>query len=59
MIRWQLQQDIVVNPRTRDPEHMMENLSVFDFELDHDDSMQLAYLNHPISKVCDDPRTIL
>jgi diketogulonate reductase-like aldo/keto reductase len=58
-LRWHWQQGIVVNPRTRDPAHMMENLSIFDFELDHEDMMTLSYLNHPISKVCGDPRLLL
>lgn len=59
VLRWHWQQGIVVNPRTRDPSHMMENLSIFDFQLDHQDMMTLAYVNHPMSKVCDDPRLIL
>ncbi|CAF3353590.1 unnamed protein product [Rotaria socialis] len=59
VLRWHWQQGIIVNPRTRDPIHMMENLSIFDFQLDHQDMMTLAYLNHPMSKVCDDPRLIL
>jgi diketogulonate reductase-like aldo/keto reductase len=49
----------VFNPRTRDPGHMMENISIFDFELDNQDMMTLSYLNHPMSKVCPDPRIIL
>ncbi|CAF1225850.1 unnamed protein product [Rotaria sordida] len=58
--RWDWQQDIVINPRTRNTTHMMENLSIFDFELDAQDMMTLAYLNHPtMSKVCGDPRLIL
>ena len=59
VLRWHLQQDIVVNPRTRDPTHMKENLSIFDFELDRQDMMTLSYLNHPTSKVCGDPRLLL
>ncbi len=58
IFRWHWQQGIVINPRTRDPTHMMENLSIFDFELDNEDMMTLSYLNHPISKVCPDPRLI-
>lgn len=59
ILRWHWQQGIVVNPRTRNPSHMMENMSIFDFELDNQDMMILSYLNHPMSKVCPDPRQIL
>ena len=58
--RWHWQQGIVINPRTRNSTHMMENLSIFDFELDVQDMMTLSYLNHPtMSYVCGDPRLIL
>jgi diketogulonate reductase-like aldo/keto reductase len=59
LYRWHVQQDVVINPRTRKPVHMVENLSIFDFQLDNQDMMTLSYLNHPISKVCGDPRLIL
>jgi diketogulonate reductase-like aldo/keto reductase len=59
ILRWHWQQGIVVNPRTRDSAHMMENMSIFDFQLDNEDMMILSYLNHPMSKVCPDPRLIL
>ncbi len=59
VFRWHWQQGIVINPRTRDTTHMMENLSIFDFQLDIQDMMTLSYLNHPMSKVCPDPRLIL
>ncbi len=57
--RWHWEQGIVINPRTRNSTHMMENLSIFDFELDIQDMMTLAYLNHPITKMGNDPRLIL
>jgi diketogulonate reductase-like aldo/keto reductase len=59
VLRWHWQQGIVINPRTRDPGQMMENLSIFDFELDNQEMMILSYLNHPMSKVCPDSRLIL
>lgn len=59
ILRWHLQQGIVVNPRTRDPTHMMENMNIFDFTLSHEQMMTLSYMNHPMSKVCPDPRLIL
>jgi diketogulonate reductase-like aldo/keto reductase len=39
--------------------HMIENLSIFDFELDIQDMMILACLDHPITKLANDPRLIL
>jgi diketogulonate reductase-like aldo/keto reductase len=58
--RWHWQQGIVINPRTSNSTHMMENLSIFDFELDVQDMMTLTYLKESkISKVCGDPRLIL
>jgi diketogulonate reductase-like aldo/keto reductase len=59
VLRWHWQQGNVVNPRTRDPAHMMDNMSIFDFELNNDDMMILSYLNHPKTKLCPDPRLIL
>jgi diketogulonate reductase-like aldo/keto reductase len=48
-----------MNPRTSDPVQMMENMSIFDFELDNQDMMILSYLNHPMSKICPDSRLML
>ena len=33
LLRWALDQDIVVIPGTGNPKHMLENLQVFDFSL--------------------------
>jgi len=59
ILRWHVQQGNVFNARTRVPAHMMDNLSVFDFQLDNEDMMTLSYLNHPMSKIRPDPRLIL
>jgi len=59
ILRWHWQQGVVVNPRTIDPTQMIENLSIFDFELDEDAMMILSYLNHTMSKICPDSRLIL
>ena len=59
VLRWHLQQGFVINPRTRDPTHMMENMNIFDFTLNIEQMMTLSYMNHPMSKVCPDPRLIL
>ena len=56
-LRWQVQQGIVVNPRTVDLEHMQDNLYVYDFELTDEEMEQIANIpkppNHP--KVFQDP----
>jgi 2,5-diketo-D-gluconate reductase A len=59
ILRWHWQQGIVINPRTCNPDQMKENLSIFDFDLDNEEMMILSYFNHPMSKVCPDPRLIL
>ena len=33
VLRWMLQQDIVMIPKTWDPNYLLENISIFDFEL--------------------------
>src|SRR5690625_452424 len=37
VIRWHLQHDFVVIPKSTNPKRQKENISVFDFELSHDD----------------------
>ena len=37
VLRWHVQNGLVAIPKSRNPERMAENLSVFDFELDADD----------------------
>ena len=58
ILRWHWQQGIVMNPRTSDPNQMLENLSIFDFELEREEMMVLSYMNHPMSKICPDSRLI-
>jgi 2,5-diketo-D-gluconate reductase A len=58
VLRWHWQQGIVVNPRTLYSTHMMENMAIFDFELDIEEMMTLSNINHPMSKLCPDPRLI-
>lgn len=55
-LRWQHQQDIVVNPRTENVEHMKENLDIFDFELKEEEMLNLASVSRPYNpKVCQNP----
>jgi diketogulonate reductase-like aldo/keto reductase len=45
MIRWQLQQQIVVIPKSSHPERIRENADVFDFQLSDEDMQTLAGLD--------------
>lgn len=51
-----------MNPRTKNIEHMKENLNVFDFELSEQEMTTIMNLpNKPAAgdnKVCDDPTLI-
>ncbi|WP_029042884.1 aldo/keto reductase [Cryocola sp. 340MFSha3.1] len=45
VLRWHVQNGLVAIPKSRNPERMAENLSVFDFELDSDDLSALDTLD--------------
>lgn len=45
IIRWLVEQDIIVLAKSVKPERMAQNLNVFDFELTKDDKSQIATLN--------------
>jgi diketogulonate reductase-like aldo/keto reductase len=45
MIRWSLQHDLVVIPKSSNPEHISENANVFDFSLSIEDMLKLDGLN--------------
>ncbi|CAJ1190321.1 oxidoreductase [Companilactobacillus crustorum] len=44
VLRWLLQQKILPLARSSNPEHMLDNLDIFDFELDRDDMLQISTL---------------
>lgn len=44
-LRWLIEQDIIVLPKTTKKERMVENISIFDFALDSNDKAQIAKLN--------------
>lgn len=44
-LRWHYQRDIVAIPRSSQKAHMMENLNIFDFELDKDDLKKIQTLD--------------
>ena len=45
IMRWDLQRGVVVIPGSSNPEHMKENISIFDFELTEDEMTAIAALN--------------
>jgi 2,5-diketo-D-gluconate reductase B len=52
-LRWLVQQDIVVIPRTSKPERLAENFSIFDFELSHAEMKQISALANPGGRLVD------
>jgi len=58
LLRWAVQQDFVINPRTMNPAHMKENLDLFSFSLTDPEMAELSFMQKPAYKVCDDPRII-
>lgn len=45
VLRWHVQSGFVVIPGSRDPEHIKDNVNIFDFSLDGDDMASIATLN--------------
>lgn len=45
ILRWNLQRGVTVIPGSSDPEHIRENISVFDFELSENEMDKIAALN--------------
>ena len=57
MLRWCLQQNLVVLPKSITPARIVENMAIFDFELDADDMVQLATLDRNL-RTCWDPTLV-
>lgn len=53
-LRWSVQLGMIPLPKTRTPARMVENISVFDFELDPDDMQQIAAM-HTDQRLGPDP----
>lgn len=45
ILRWDLQRGVVVIPGSSNPEHMKENISIFDFELSDAEMARIAALD--------------
>lgn len=52
-LRWLVQQDIVVIPRTHRVERLTENFSIFDFQLSKDEMQQVAALTKANDRLID------
>ena len=45
ILRWQLQAGYIVIPGSSNPDHILENYSIFNFELDEEDMKNIANIN--------------
>lgn len=45
LLRWAIQHDIIQIPKSSSKDHIIENINIFDFNLDKSDMMQLDSLN--------------
>jgi 2,5-diketo-D-gluconate reductase A len=55
IIRWHLQQGLIVIPKSVHAERMAQNIDVFDFELDEDDMRDIEALDRPDGRRGSDP----
>jgi diketogulonate reductase-like aldo/keto reductase len=53
VLRWMIQRNVVVIPKTVSPDRMAENLDVFDFTLTDDDMSRIATLDEGNSQFFD------
>ena len=57
IIRWHLQNDLVVIPKSQSPQRISSNFDVFDFTLDAEDMAQLEGLDSASARIGPDPKT--
>ena len=53
ILRWDIQQGVVVIPKSVHKNRMEENMAVWDFELDSDDMKQIEELNQNMPSMLD------
>lgn len=57
IIRWHIENDLIVIPKSTTPARIRENTDVFDLRLDEDDMARLAQLDTPDGRIGPDPMT--
>jgi Aldo/keto reductases, related to diketogulonate reductase len=53
VLRWMIQREVVVIPKTVDPDRMAQNIDVFDFELSGEEMARIAGLHTGASQFFD------
>jgi 2,5-diketo-D-gluconate reductase A len=57
VVRWHLDEGLIVIPKSVTPSRIRENIEVFDFSLDEDDRARIAALDSPDGRIGPDPET--
>lgn len=57
IIRWHLQEGLIVIPKSVNRDRIVANIDVFDFELDGDDMQRIAAMDEPSGRTGANPKT--
>ena len=55
ILRWHLEEDVIVIPKSSSPDRIKENLDLFDFRLDDDDLRAIAAMDEADGRIGPDP----